>query len=441
MRTGRWVSILAAVAMAGGAVSASTAGATAKSAVITSGSTVSAVPACAVSQDTCKQFELKSWDLGAALRKIGQLHDPDLAYVIPDYEHAKFVIYRKGGAPNRIYTLALSEGYPITFAESSRTDAEVTKEMDILWAARPQFKAIGVNVVRMLSNWPGPVQLGIDDTSPEAAAKATALAQALTPYGPDSVEIISGGTQVGTGRRQTNVSPFTGGNDTFSATGLHTNGRTGPEECSSAFGGVSTTNLSRYIITAAHCLKPGDPRMWVTAGGFMGTASVVDTQHDIAYLLLPAGSSTLPRVWIDGTPEIPSYKPIVDSGSPYIGYRVYFTGGTSNTKGPATVSGTSRTSFSSPFVGGPTFDGVFWYADSDSGGHIVADGDSGGAFVHPTASFDNGLIATGLQSNVNTGDRVGCASGTPAGVTCYRRAFFTDVHTEATRNHNIDFTR
>ncbi len=200
MRTGRWVSILAAVAMAGGAVSASTAGATVESAVPASGSTGRTVPPCAVSQDTCKQFELKSWDLGAALRKIGQLHDPDLVYVIPDYEHAKFVIYRKGGAPNRIYTLALSDGYPITFAESSRTDAEITKEMDILWNARPQFKAIGVNVVTVLSNWPGPVQLGIDDTSPEATAKVKALAQTLTPYGPDSVEIIAGGTQIATSR-------------------------------------------------------------------------------------------------------------------------------------------------------------------------------------------------------------------------------------------------
>ena len=253
---------------------------------------------CKVPTQLCASFERAAAGLVSKITQSAGGLDPALAWVVPDYDNASFVVYRVGGGVSPVYT-ALAGGFPVSFADSTLSASQMQTGMETLWASRDKIRAAGIDLVGVAVT-KTTVEVYVDLTSQRttlAEPEVSRVIAGFSPLGAAGFKLMASGQQIAT-NRQTDRSPFHDGDDTISSSGLHVNGLPYGSECSSGFSGLSTSNGRRYNVTAEHCLKPGDPRLWVIGTGgqgtFMGTASVLDPNHDLAYVPVPDGQSTQP---------------------------------------------------------------------------------------------------------------------------------------------------
>jgi hypothetical protein len=245
------------------------------------------------------------------------------------------------------------------------------------------------------TEWIGPVTVYVSDAA--AVAQARGIAAALAPHGADTVTVEQMGP-LRTGHRFNDLKPLTAGDRIHSATGIFANGASGHAQCTSAFGGRSSDNR-RWMITAHHCVRPGDPRFWADgSGATYDGAAVLDPAHDIAYIEM------------------------CNSGS-FSGIRCY-----------SHLSGSGHFTLEQVWRDVPAHDVFMFFADSDDGTSNGGEGDSGGPVFEPLGGID--VRAVGMYSAGDDDRRATCVG--EGGRTCWRRMYFTNVDAEAVVNHHLN---
>ena len=322
-----------------------------------------------------------------------------------------------------------------TVARARLSISQATSLIDEIHAQTPALLAQGIAVNAITTDGGGRVTVRVQRLTPAALA----LSARFNRYGADTVTVAQG-EPARAASRDSDASPFKAGAHINSAI----NPATGkPLRCSSGFTGESTTNHARYMITAYHCVVRSDPRFWtsdasgVKHGSFIGTATVLDRDHDIAYVRVTGGSTT-PETW-DGAiyPKTGQFrKPVTLMNFPERGVdnsnmrRVCTSGAFSGARCYATVKGGGWVAIDLNGDGVGDYSSWLWQADSNDGSSIAGHGDSGGPVFIPNGSEVTaiGMVsAIGPANAVCTGDADSCSS----------TVFFTDVYTEAWLNHDI----
>lgn len=377
-------------------------------------------------------LDLDSWQartlpLANQLSALGDT-DADFAAVRLDYASGTVAVYRKGGAPAARYTsVQAPAGAKVQIRPALLSAQESKSLMDQVWAARPALAREGITVTGVSTGGGGAVTIHVQ----ELTTAAQALPGRFNQYGPATVRVEQG-DYLRAANRFNDPMPFYGGDRVASATGVLADGRTGFTNCTSGFGGRSAGNGADYVLMAYHCAKPGDPRFWTTnedmvGQRFVGTATVLDAGHDIAYVR----SSTAPHVW-DGPihPYSAQFtKPVTAMAKPVSGARICTSGSFSGARCYATIVDGGHFTLCGDWSGQGCWDVYVWYADADDWKSMCQPGDSGGPVFTPTGST---VTAIGIIS--------GAGYRPPTTVSC-SRVFFPDIYTEAWLNHQINLTQ
>jgi hypothetical protein len=370
--------------------------------------------------------------------------DPAFATVRPGATAGEFVVHRKGGAPDARYAaagraaLGAVDGLAVRFADAPLTRRESDADVDTLWRLRERFTARGIVVTGVATEWTGPVIVYVADAADVPAARA--LAGELAPHGAATVTVQQQAPAQPV-HRFDDLKPLTGGNRIFSATGVLANGVSDFMRCTSGFGGRSADNR-RWMITAFHCVRPGDPRFWAAgSGATYNGAAVLDRSHDIAYIETfgSGGPGTNNRVW-DGPrfPETAAFRKTVTSvAGPASTSRLCISGSFSGIRCYGTLGGGGHFLLTNPWRDGDdTYDAYLHWMNSDDGTAQMGQGDSGAPVFEPLGGSD--VRAIGMLSAGVPGYTAACVG--EGGRTCYKRSLFVNIHVEAVANHGLSLT-
>lgn len=247
--------------------------------------------------------------------------------------------------------------------------------------------------------------------------------------------------------RSADTSPWWGGALLVGPGGaLDNNGNPDPNAhstCTGNFIGKSTTNGAYYLVTAYHCVKPGDDRMWnkLVSGTVVGTVTDSNPNEDVAFVKI-ASNTAQSRIYNGAYPNIDSGSYNIAAGDPIAlndsvefcndGFRLGLTCSLSIWYGDAGYSyqnGYSGFTYSVP-------DALRWHTpDINIAG--VAGGDSGGPAYsnssNNTIANPRGIISQGAGA-------VPCPTRNPTvGSTCYYSGYMPSFVT-AIAGHNLDTT-
>ena len=308
--------------------------------------------------------------------------------------------------------------------------AQTGHTMDIFMGARKTLAARGITVTGVEMNFKDPGHVHVNVSKTPTASQARTL-RALAPLGSGSVTIAVKPAPVITGQRFADNSPWTGGDRINSANGPYRTGGTGPGLCTSGFGTLSAGNGRRYMITAYHCVRANDPRVWQN-GTLVGTASVLDPADDMAFIPV---SGTRPYVWTGPLNYVGVDKQVTKVQHPKAPGpdgppdAVCTLGASSGSRCGIIVGGYGHYNLCTMWTDESCYDAVLWYGTQASGNLAVTGGDSGGPVV----------IATG--DTVTAYGIISARGGTELtqGCDCSDTVYFGDVYTAGGINHQLIF--
>jgi hypothetical protein len=364
------------------------------------------------------------WDLGD--------QDAKFSMIGIDTASQTVTVYRKGGAPANQYADAAARAHQkLVFKNAQLTQREANAVMDELDREHGKWSRAGLDITSTTYDGAGPVVVHARATN-TVAPTATALTTQFDALEAGIVSVASDGTPAETlsSPRLNDAPPFAGGSWIHSA-------EVSPgkvEACTSGFTGVSTKNHHNYMVTAYHCVKPKDRRMWTMGGRYIGTASALDPGHDLA--VIP--TSTVNLIY-DGAADNSSVGVVTQMVHPSVGLHICNDGVYSLSLCNGVAQGTTHVTLTSDF--GVKYTAYEWYANSSDNQQLVAEGDSGGPDV-AAGTANNALKAIGINSA--GANKVTCNSLNSAITTkdtCFKTLFFTSVYDEVYKKHTIDVTK
>lgn len=357
--------------------------------------------------------------------------DPEYAGLTADNKTHSVIIYRKGGSRVPFYAAVIGKlptGMRVEFRKAPMSAAEADGLVEDIWSKRDVFASQGIDITAVFRDATGHVGVHVKTLTPRIERL---LKNRFDRYGDGSV-LVGQGDPIHVASRFDDTAPFYGGNRINSANGTFKNGAVGHSICTSGFGGKSLANNRRYVITAFHCVQPGDPRFWTAGGTLIGSASDLDSGHDLAFVPV---SGTLPWVWVGPLTPISSEftKRVTDVKKPVVGDHICTSGSFSGARCYATVINSGHYTLSTDWAGQGSYDAYLYIADGDNGTEMVAEGDSGGPVL---ITHGDTVTAVGIISALGTGQLVSCVGD---GTVCSSRVYFADIYTEAVE-HQLDLT-
>jgi hypothetical protein len=344
--------------------------------------------------------------------------DLQISNVFVDQEHNKVTIYRVGGdlpAARTALARVAMQGAQVEVRPALVAASEAMAFVEQLTDDLEAIRSAGVEV----TTWGpdpegGPFRITVDGDAKSAraliAARYPALAARLT------VEHMPAPTPTA-GRIDDRAPYFGGARAKMPAGGLCTTG-------------WAVKNTHEYLITASHCVPPGDNRMWNGHDVLIGTASTIaETRWDTAFFL----ADVSPGVYTNALGAASASKSVIGVGSPPDGSMVCLSGSFEGLRCGIQIRGWVRIQFH-----GTTID--VWNAISTTGAVIVGQGDSGGPAF---ATASGRPIARGMISAASTtaSDVRACPANSESAAdrVCSSHAYITDMGTLATQ-FNLKFS-
>ncbi|GAA4722197.1 hypothetical protein Prum_070660 [Phytohabitans rumicis] len=347
--------------------------------------------------------------------------DADFATIKIDPETRKVVVYRKGGAAlSRYQSVPKPADVAVEYRTAPLSGTETNQLIHSIKAQTTTLAKQGIEVNAIWSSGSGPVTIQVQHMN----SNARNLATRFGTYGPGTVTVEEGIVKATRADRDFDARPFVAGAHTISSAGVG--------ECTSGFTGRSAGTGAGYMIVAWHCVRLADPRIWTTnkngvsGGSYVGRATVLDMNHDIAYVR--TADSVLPAIW-DGPIGSPFLKNVTAMQKPNTSMtRICTSGAFSGARCYGTIYAEGWY-----YIGG--YWSYLWVATSNNGTSIAARGDSGGPVFIPNG---NNVTAVGMISAVEIDPNLPC---TGDATQCGQLFYFTDVYTEAWLNHDINMTQ
>jgi hypothetical protein len=287
----------------------------------------------------------------------------------------------------------------LTAEQENQLNAQVSAEWHDLLESDIEIQRFGPGL-------PGePFRIGVKNADQHRAA----LTERYDRFGAGSVHIFESKLRMYT--RQDDSTPYWGG------AWIRGAGLTTPTQgCTSGFGALST-NGSRYLITAYHCIQPNDPRFWDGGGDFMGSVTATNREFDAAFIKTDSRNRIYDGAWNDATNFS---KAVTGLSKPATGNSVCMSGSYSGVRcggivgRASTMIGTDRL--------GRRYEIQGWEVSHPGGAALAGVGDSGGPVFRVTGSTveAKGLIVAGGDSNAQ------CV-GRPVVRECSSDVFISDI--------------
>jgi Trypsin len=375
-------------------------------------------------------------------------HDSDFYQVTTDPATKTILVYRKGGNAAAIYnSIKLPVGTRIEYRSAETTLVQANKLMDSIWSKRPSLAAQGVRVTAVMIPAGGAVTVYVQHLT-NSAKMAVLKASGGPKSGPVMVKqrdyVRVAATRYG------DVHPFIAGELINPENGYFWNSNTNSFQwttirCTSGFTGLST-NGSRYIMTAYHCLPNATARFWTTNAGitsfgnpgpgeFMGSVTNTDMGHDIAFI--KTTSSTVPYAY-NGSVTSTSNVKVTSVQAPYLTEYVCTSGAYTGEHCGLYVSARGHVTLTTDAQGmGGTnrqYDTYMYQADSTDSYGAAAEGDSGGPVLLDSGTGSVTAVG-GISAGAGTASTSACLGLSPT--TCYPSVLFSDIAAEAS-NYSLN---